>query len=226
MKWNYFFSILFCFLSFSIAFSQTNKTPEFVSIQKFIPSIKVELRYASNHNFIGHPIKGYYTNNAILTIEAAKALKKAQQLLNNKGYSLIIYDAYRPQKAVKEFVQWAKNLKDTLMKREFYPTVNKKILFKAGYISSHSRHSSGSTVDLSIISLKTNKPIDMGSPFDFFGKPSWINYNLLTKKQKANRALLQSVMNKSGFRNYAKEWWHFTLRNEPYKNRYFDFNLE
>ncbi len=221
--------IVFVFVSlffYSYIYCQQKKTPEFVSIQKYIPSIKVELRYASNHNFIGHPIKGYFSNNAILTIEAAKALKKAQQELIKKGYSLIIYDAYRPQKAVTEFVQWAKNLNDTLMKEEFYPTVAKKNLFNAGYISSHSRHSSGSTVDLSIVSLKTNQPIDMGSPYDFFGKPSWITYNTLSKKQKANRTLLQTVMNKSGFRNYAKEWWHFTLRNEPYRNRYFNFNVE
>lgn len=208
------------------AFSQTNKTAEFVTIQKYIPSVKIEMRYYSNHNFIGKKIDGYNSDKAIISIQAATALKKIQRELNKKGLSLIIYDAYRPQKAVNHFKKWAKVLNDTLAKKEFYPNVAKKDLFSSGYISSHSRHSSGSTVDLSIISLATNKALDMGSPYDYFGKQSWVNYSKLTKIQKNNRQLLQNIMLQNGFRNYPKEWWHFTLRNEPYKNVYFDFNVE
>jgi len=219
--------ILFiCFLTTSLILSQTKKRAEFVTIQKAIPSIKVELRYATNNNFIGKPINGYHSKKAIITIETILALKKVQQELEKKGLSLIIYDSYRPQKAVNQFVKWAKDLNDTLMKQEFYPNVAKKNLFQFGYIASHSRHSSGSTVDVSIFSNKTNKVLDMGSNYDFFGEKSWVNHKNLTPVQKENRQLLQSVMLKNGFRNYPKEWWHFTLRYEPYRNVYFDFDVE
>jgi len=219
--------ILFIFfLTTSLMISQTNKRAKFVTIQKAIPSIKVELRYATNNNFIGKPINGYHSQKAIITIETIPALKKVQQELEKKGLSLIIYDSYRPQKAVNHFVKWAKDINDTLMKQQFYPNVAKKNLFKFGYIASRSRHSSGSTVDVSIFSNKTNKVLDMGSNYDFFEQKSWVNYKNLTPIQKKNRQLLQSVMLKNGFRNYPKEWWHFTLRHEPYRNVYFDFDVE
>jgi len=217
--------VLLFLLINSILFSQTKKRAEFASLQKEIPSLKIELRYFSNHNFIGKPIAGYSSNKAILTIEAIHALKKVQAALLKQHLSLIIYDAYRPQKAVNHFVKWAKDWNDTLMKKEFYPTIAKKDLFKNGYISSHSRHSSGSTIDLSIYSLKTNKVLDMGTPYDFFSKKSWTNHPNLTKIQKENRKLLVDTMLAYGFRNYPKEWWHFTLRHEPYRNIYFEFEV-
>ncbi len=186
----------------------------------------MELRYATSHNFIGKPIDGYYSQRCILTKEAAVALKKVEDDLNDYGLCLQVYDSYRPQKAVNHFVRWAKNLNDTLMKREFYPNMDKKNLFKDGYISSKSRHSSGSTIDLTIFSDKTNDVIDMGSPYDYFGKQSHINYTHLTKAQLSNRKLLKTVMLKNGFRSYPKEWWHYTLRHEPYANMHFDFNVE
>lgn len=220
------FSFILIISIFNLSFSQTKKVAKFVTIQKEIPNIKIDLRYASSNNFIGEKIDGYHSNKAIITIEAAHALKKIQLELEKKGLSLIIYDAYRPQKAVNHFKRWAKNLNDTLMKKDFYPNVAKKDLFKAGYISSRSRHSSGSTVDVSIYDSKKNSVLDMGSPYDFFGKQSWVNYSKLTKIQKNNRQLLQNIMLQNGFRNYPKEWWHFTLRNEPYKNVYFDFTID
>lgn len=219
------FSFILIISIFNLSFSQTKKVAKFVTIQKEIPNIKIDLRYASSNNFIGEKIDGYHSNKAIITIEAAHALKKIQLELEKKGLSLIIYDAYRPQKAVNHFKRWAKNLNDTLMKKDFYPNVAKKDLFKAGYISSRSRHSSGSTVDVSIYDSKKNSVLDMGSPYDFFEEKSWVNYKNLSTIQKENRQLLQNVMLKNGFRNYSKEWWHFTLRNEPYRNVYFDFDM-
>ena len=227
MKARYFISLLVTvtlLVSFNILQQQLPKG--FAYVNNAIPSIKIELRYATKHNFIGKPIDGYYANKAIASIETINALKKVQADLDKLNLSLIIYDAYRPQKAVNNFVKWAKNLKDTLMKSEFYPKVAKKNLFRNGYIASHSRHSSGSTVDVSIYSNTYKVPLDMGSPYDFFGKQSWTNYDKLTKKQRYHRQLLQKIMLKNGFRNYAKEWWHFTLRQEPYRNQYFDFDVE
>jgi len=226
MKAKYFLLILAIGLLLSFNDLQRKLPKGFIYVKDVATHIRVSLRYATNHNFIGKPINGYHANKAITTIETAQALKKVQTDLDKLNLSLIIYDAYRPQKAVNHFVKWARNLKDTLMKKEFYPNVAKKNLFKNGYISSHSRHSSGSTVDVSIYSNTYKVPLDMGSPYDFFGKQSWVNYDKLTKKQKYHRQLLQKVMLKNGFRNYSKEWWHFTLRNEPYRNQHFDFDIE
>jgi D-alanyl-D-alanine dipeptidase len=138
----------------------------------------------------------------------------------------MVYDGYRPQQAVNHFSRWANDLNDTLLKREFYPKVNKRHLFRDGYIASRSGHSRGSTLDLTIIDGNTNEPIDMGSPYDFFGKESWVDYPDLTKIQLANRQLLQNIMLKYNFINYPKEWWHFTLRSEPFPETFFDFEVE
>ncbi|MCF6279838.1 MAG: M15 family metallopeptidase [Flavobacteriaceae bacterium] len=198
----------------------------FVYVTDEIPSIKVELRYFSSDNFVGKPIDGYNDNVLILSSDATLALKKVQQELLKDSLSLKIFDAYRPQRAVNHFRKWAQNVTDTLTKEYFYPKVKKKNLFKDGYISTHSRHSSGSTLDITIVDLRTCKELDMGTAYDYFGKESWTHYQRITKKQQANRMLLKSVMNKYGFRNYPKEWWHFTLRKEPFLNQYFDFIVE
>ncbi|WP_346883969.1 M15 family metallopeptidase [uncultured Algibacter sp.] len=198
----------------------------FVHVKDVIPDLDVELRYYSSNNFLGTVVDGYQTNNLVLTIKTANALKQVQEALQDKNLCLKVYDGYRPQRAVNHFVRWAKALDDTINKQIFYPDVRKRYLFKSGYIASKSGHSRGSTVDLTIIDGNTGKPLDMGSPFDFFGKESWVNYNGITKKQKANRQLLQNIMLKYGFRNYSKEWWHFTLRWEPFPKTYFDFEVE
>lgn len=198
----------------------------FVYVKVEIPSIHVDLKYCNHNNFVGENIEGYHADVAILTKEAAAALKKVQNQLLKDSLSVKIFDSYRPQRAVNHFVRWAKVINDTLMKGQYYPRVKKKNLFKSGYIASKSRHSSGSTIDLTIINLKTGKDLDMGSPFDFFGSESWVENNNLTQDQQNNRALLQNVMLSNGFRNYPKEWWHFTLRGEPYRNQYFDFLVE
>ena len=198
----------------------------FVFIKDKIPNIELDMRYFGEDNFIGKPIDGYLTYNAILTKKATKALNKVQKELNSFGMGLKIFDAYRPQKAVDHFVRWGLDLEDRVMKNKYYPTVDKKNLFKEGYIAKKSSHSRGSTVDLTIIDLSSKEELDMGSCFDFFSKQSWVRYSKITAQQRANRMLLNGVMLRYGFKSYAQEWWHFTLRDEPFKNRYFDFNID
>lgn len=198
----------------------------FAYVKKEIPDIQVELRYFGNNNFVGKPIIGYNKDVCILSMQATNALKKVQEELATFNLSLKIFDAYRPQRAVNHFIDWAKNLNDTIMKQQFYPEVDKKNLFKDEYIATRSRHSSGSTVDVTLVDKKTGVELDMGTPYDFFGPQSWVYFMRLSTQQKANRLLLQSIMSKHGFRHYPQEWWHFTLRGEPFKNQYFDFPIE
>lgn len=195
----------------------------FVYVKDIVPSLNVELRYHTDYNFVGKVIDGYHDNKLILTKETAMALKEVQEALERQHLCLKVYDGYRPQRAVNHFIVWAKDLNDTINKRIFYPHVDKKDLFKEEYIAALSGHSRGSTVDLTITDENSGKPLDMGSPYDFFGHESWVDYDGITEKQKANRQLLQKVMLNHGFRNYPREWWHFTLRDEPFPDTYFDF---
>ena len=221
MKFAY--SFLLTLISL-VAFAQL---PEgFVYAKIEIPNIEVDLQYCGDNNFVGEIIDGYHANVAIITTQTAAALKLVQAELAKQNLSIKIYDAYRPQRAVNHFVRWAKVVNDTLMKKQFYPRVDKKNLFRDGYIASKSRHSSGSTLDVTLLNLKTGEVLDMGSPYDFFGSESWVENKNLTKVQSKNRKTLQEVMLNNGFRNYAQEWWHFTLRGEPYRNQYFDFLVE
>ena len=218
MKFKFSFLLL---LINTFAFSQLPRG--FVYVSDVIPDIKVELRYFTPNNFVGKPIEGYKADKLILTQHAAETLKLVQDELETKGYCLKIFDAYRPQRAVNHFMSWAKNLSDTINKQQFYPNVKKKDLFKEEYIATRSGHSRGSTLDITIVDDVTNDELDMGSPYDFFGEASWVNYKAITDQQKANRELLQTIMIKHGFRNYPKEWWHFTLNSEPFPDIYFDF---
>ena len=188
-------------------------------------SIIVDLKYYSTENFTGQYVDGYYSNNAILTKESAVALSNAQDDFNKLGYSLILYDAYRPQRAVDFFLRWSKNLNDTINKRIYYPNIKKSELFKLGYIAYKSGHSRGSTVDVSLIEMSTNKELDMGTIFDYFGVESHTFFNDISEKQKSNRLILYKIMSNNGFKNYSKEWWHFTLENEPFQ-KYFNFPVQ
>lgn len=205
---------------------QTELPKGFVDAKTIIPDLDVELRYYTDHNFVGDIIDGYHANRLFITKASALQLKKVQDELQIQNLCLRVYDGYRPQRAVNHFVRWAKQVNDTVSKSQFYPNVNKRHLFKLGYIASKSGHSRGSTLDLTIIDGETNAPLDMGSPYDFFGEVSWVNHPNLTDTQKENRQLLQTVMNKHGFRSYSKEWWHFTLRGEPFPDTYFDFPIQ
>ena len=206
-----------------------NDLPDgFVYIKDIIPNIVLEMRYCTNDNFVGQRIDGYAAPKGILTKEAAIALSKVQDELNAFGLGIKVYDAYRPEQAVDHFVRWAADLEDTTMKAEYYPSVDKKNLFRDGYIAERSSHSRGSTVDLTIVSLDSNIPVelDMGSTFDYFGPVSWPGNLTVLPSQRAHRLLLQMIMTKYGFKPLNEEWWHFTLKNEPFPNQYFDFEVQ
>ena len=198
----------------------------FIDAKSIIKDLDVELRYYTSNNFVGDTIRGYHANRLFLTKPTVEALAKVQDSLQTMGLCLLVYDGYRPQQAVNHFIEWAKDLDDTIQKQQFYPNTPKSTLFQEGYIASQSGHSRGSTVDLTIIDAASMKPLDMGSPYDFFGTESWVEYPNINEKQKANREVLQGVMNAFGFRSYSKEWWHFTLRNEPFPETYFNFPIK
>jgi D-alanyl-D-alanine dipeptidase len=219
------FSLTFFFLL--VCFKMIGQLPEgFVYARDIIPDLKVELRYYSSNNFVGKRVDGYKSNKLILTKQTALALKQVQVELQSQNLCLKVYDGYRPQQAVNHFMRWAKHLNDTINKKTFYPDVEKKNLFLEEYIATRSGHSRGSTVDLTLVDGNTGKLLNMGSAYDFFGEASWVDYQNITDMQKANRELLQTIMLKYGFRNYPKEWWHFTLRREPFPDTYFDFPIK
>ena len=195
----------------------------FVLLADQVPQIIQEIRYYSTYNFIGDRIDGYEEPCAILTKEAARALKNVSNEMIVQGYRLKVFDAYRPVCAVRHFVFWGIEDQDVRMKPYFYPTLDKTALFAEGYIAKRSGHSRGSTVDLTLLDMQTGREVDMGSPFDLFSEISHPDYRGITEEQHANRMLLQSAMVRSGFRPLDCEWWHFTLENEPYPDTYFEF---
>ncbi|MBQ6908988.1 MAG: C40 family peptidase [Synergistaceae bacterium] len=199
----------------------------FVLLEDFAPEILQEIRYYSSYNFVGTKIDGYEEPCAILTREAAEALKAVNdELMQNYNYCLKVYDAYRPQRAVNHFMRWANNKRDMKMREDFYPEIkNKAEIFKRSYVARKSGHSRGSTVDLTIYDLKSEQELDMGGTFDYFGALSHYNYKNLSNAQKANRKLLRDIMIKHGFKSINSEWWHFTLKDEPYHDKYFDFDV-
>lgn len=222
--------LIIAFLSLtSISFSQEDLVQlpkEFVYAKEVIPNLRSDLRYYSSNNFIGKPIDGYLKPKCILTVEATAALKNVQDELGRLGFGLLIYDAYRPQRAVEHFVKWAQDSTDTIMKERFYPNIDKKDLFKKQYISTKSGHTRGSTIDLTIVSLTTGHILDMGSEYDLFDEKSSGDYPNITRNQRAVRLLLKRRMEKHGFKSHSKEWWHYTLSKEPYPKKYFDFPVQ
>lgn len=198
----------------------------FVNVKEIVPTVHLDIRYYTTHNFVGSRINGYDSPKCFLTKEAAIALKKVQEELERKQQSLKIFDCYRPQRAVDHFVRWAKDLADQKRKADYYPSVDKKYLFRDGYIAEKSGHSRGSTIDLTIMDLNSNQELDMGTGFDFFDPLSHTMNSHISQSQLDNRMALKSVMERYGFKNLAEEWWHFTLKNEPYPNQYFDFRIQ
>ncbi len=203
--------------------SVTMNPSGFVLLADHVPGIIQEIRYYTTYNFVGDRIDGYEEPVALLTIEAARALKNAANELFVKGYRLKVFDAYRPACAVKHFVFWGLEDQDIRMKPYFYPDLDKQELFKLGYIASQSTHSRGSTIDLTLFDMRTGTEVDMGSPFDFFGEKSHPDFQGITKKQYENRMLLQKAMVRNGFKPIDCEWWHFTLKDEPFPDTYFEF---
>ena len=203
----------------------TKDPSDFVLLSDVVPGIIQEIRYHSTYNFIGDKIDGYEDPCAMLTKEAARALKAVSNEMMVQGYRLKIFDAYRPACAVRHFVLWGIEDQDIRMKPYFYPDLEKQELFAKGYIAKLSSHSRGSTVDLTLLDMKTGKEVDMGSPFDLFSPISHPDCREVTDGQYNNRMMLQKVMVRNGFRPLECEWWHFTLENEPYPDTYFEFPL-
>ncbi|MBV2226876.1 MAG: M15 family metallopeptidase [Sphingobacterium mizutaii] len=222
------YAFLIPLLALSLLFScatQREIPNSFVNLKELIPNLEIDLRYYGSHNFLGRPVKGYEANKVFISKEAGSALVQIQKELNAQGLGIKVFDAYRPQQAVNSFKEWALDIADTAAKKEFYPDVDKRNLFKLGYIAEKSGHSRGSTIDLTIINLKDKKELDMGTGFDYFGEPSHHDYSNLSPQQKANRKLLKDIMEKHGFKSIEEEWWHYTLKNEPFKDQYFDFKV-
>ncbi|MBR4360985.1 MAG: M15 family metallopeptidase [Clostridia bacterium] len=198
----------------------------FVCLGEAVPDVILEIRYYSTFNFIGERISGYEQPIALLTKEAAAALRAVSRDVAEKGYRLKIFDAYRPQTAVDHFMRWAQDMADTRMKAYFYPELDKRVLVPNGYIAAHSGHSRGSTVDLTLFDMRTGGEADMGGPFDYFGERSHYSFPSLSPAQRARRGLLREAMVRRGFRPLAEEWWHFTLEGEPWPDTYFCFPVK
>ncbi len=233
-----------------VAAAGDSNRDRFVDVGEYIPSVVMDIRYFGPHNFVGERIDGYNAPKCLLTREAAEALKRVQADLGKFSLSLKIYDCYRPQRAVNHFVRWAKDIGDTRTKKEFYPTVDKSRLFADGYIAERSGHSRGSTLDLTIVPVPVpeqeayhpgrelsacflpasdrfrDSSIDMGTGFDCFHTLAHTANKEVGPVQRANRLLLKTLMERQGFVNYDLEWWHFTLKNEPFPNTYFDFPID
>lgn len=203
----------------------SNDSSGFVLLSDAVPDAILEIRYYSTYNFVGKRIVGYEEPIALITKEAATKLKEVSDELIEKGYRLKIYDAYRPQMAVNNFVDWAKDVNDTKMKKYFYPNLDKEVLFPQMYIMEYSGHTRGSTVDLTLFDMNTEKEVDMGGTFDYFGKESHPDYKGITDEQYNNRMILREAMVLHGFKPLETEWWHFTLEDEPYKDIYFNFPI-
>lgn len=195
----------------------------FVSLEEAVPDAILEIRYFGTYNFVGKRIDGYLAPTALLTREAAESLKAVSDEAMQMGYRLKIYDAYRPQCAVDHFVRWAADVADTTMRRYFYPDVDKSLLFEQDYIMEKSGHTRGSTVDLTLFDMTTEKEVDMGGTFDWFGNESHPDYRGVTEEQFANRMILRKLMLRHGFKPLESEWWHFTLEKEPFPDTYFTF---
>ena len=234
------------------AMSEAARAKSFVYLEEVDPTIAVSLRYSTTENFLATPVDGYKKPKLMLTKAAAQALKQVQADVKKDGFSLVIYDAYRPQQAVDHFIRWADNAKDQVKKAQYYPRVDKEKVFELGYVGKKSSHSRGSTLDLTLIkvgkalhAIQEQKrtlrdgytitflddgTVDMGSSFDLFDPASHFENNLIEKRFHERRTYLKTIMEKHGFKPYENEWWHFTLKNEPYpadqESSYFNFAIE
>lgn len=190
----------------------------------YLENIPYDIRYATHNNFIGRPLTGYTANKCVVSNALAECIHKAQEKTLETGFSLLVFEAYRPLQAVEDIVKWSLN-SDLTNKHRFYPSLNKSSLFEEGYIAFRSTHTRGAAADVTIIDKTTQKELDMGTEFDFFETKSHTHCAEISAETKANRKLLLSIMESSGFINYDKGWWHFTLENEPFPNTYFDFEI-
>ena len=204
--------------------ARAQTTPaEFVDAATVVDGLVIDMRYFGVDNFVGKRVDGYEAPRCLLTRRAAAALSTAQRDLAGRGLGLKVLDCYRPRRAVAHFVRWARDLADVTRKADYYPDIDKRNLFRLGYIAERSGHSRGSTVDITLVQRAGGGDPDMGTPFDFFSPKSWPSDISVNTMARRNRALLAAAMARAGFQAYAKEWWHFTLRNETFPASYFDF---
>lgn len=214
---------IFLLLSWSsVACNQPELPQGFVYLHDYSTTIQQDVRYFGSDNFVGGPVKGYEKPVVICTKEAAMALVQVESELEKRGFGLLVYDGYRPQRAVNHFINWAKDLADTTTKSKYYPEVNKNQLFELNYIASKSSHSRGSTFDLTLVD-NAGEILDMGSFWDYFGRKSWPSDTTISEEGQQNRKILREAMIQNGFTPYREEWWHFTLAKEPFPETYFDF---
>jgi D-alanyl-D-alanine dipeptidase len=206
-----------------VAAAQT-RPPSFVDAASVVPNLVIDMRYLGPDNFVGRPIDGYEKPICYLTREAAAALAEVARDLEPQGLAIKAFDCYRPVRAVAHFVRWARDLRDQVRKADYYPQVDKRNLFRDGYIAARSGHSRGSTMDITIV-RRGGGDLDMGTPFDFFGPRSAPSDKTVSTEAQANRRLLAGAMRRGGFVPYKQEWWNFTLRKEPYPDSYFDFPI-
>lgn len=217
------FIFSFCLNCFSC---DDRSMPDLVNVEEVIPEVVIDARYAGGNNFVGLPIDGYFMPRVLLTGDAANALRHVQLEIEKFGFGLKIYDGYRPQRAVDHFMKWVADGQNTLMKEKFYPRVAKDDLISDGYIAQKSGHSRGSSVDLTLIDLASKTELPMGTEWDFFDPLSFsLSYDV-TPTERSNRLFLRRQMRDAGFLPLAEEWWHFTLRNEPYPNSYFNLPID
>ena len=195
----------------------------FVDAAAVVEGLLVEMRYFGDNNFVGQRIDGYERPRCLLTVQAARALAAVQRELAARGLGLKVFDCYRPTRAVAHFVRWAQRIDDVKRKAEFYPAIDKRDLFRLGYIAARSGHSRGSTVDLTLARRADAAELDMGTPYDFSDAKSWTSDRSVSVEARRNRALLIEAMARGGFRSYHKEWWHFSLADEPFPHTYFNF---
>lgn len=217
----------FLLLTLTPGFLMAQIHPEFVSLQDSCPGILIEASYSTAYNFTGSIVDGYRSQKAYLARRSASALCEVQNEVLKEGLTLKVFDGYRPVKAVQFFIDWAKRPEDNFeIKEIFYPRYTRLQLFEKGFIAKQSSHSRGSAVDLTLVDLKSGKDLDMGSPFDYFDDLSHTESPEISSQQKANRMKLKNFMEAKGFKNYSKEWWHFSLRPEPFPDQVFDFDVE
>jgi D-alanyl-D-alanine dipeptidase len=196
---------------------------DFVFVDEFVPRIRWDVKYAGRDNFTGRPVDGYLSQRVIGTRALCEALEKAQGKAESLGFGLLLWDGYRPQRAVDCFLRWSKQPEDGLTKARHYPNIARGEMVAKGYVSARSGHTRGSTVDLTLCRLGTGEPVPMGGDHDLMDPISHHGAPGVTPAEASNRQHLRSIMESCGFTAYEYEWWHYSLKNEPYPDTYFDF---
>lgn len=216
------FALVLCIAVAAFAPPAQALPPDFVDAATVVPGLVVEMRYAGSENFVGRPIAGYERPRCLLTRKAAEALAAVARELAPGGLGLKAFDCYRPVRAVRDFVRWAKDPSDQARKADYYPEIDKRDAFRLGYLARRSGHSRGSTIDLTLVRLADKREVAMGTPYDLWSPRSATAYAGVSAEARRNRATLAAAMARHGFAPYAREWWHFALRDEPHPRQAFD----